>query len=58
MRNRLIVAIVRELYSEFLRAMIVKHVEQTDSVRDDKIVGLLDLLLDYSPVVQRGGQDG
>lgn len=57
MRNRMIVAIVRELYREFLREMIVRHVEQTDSKRDDLVVDILDLMLGYDSSFLKGGKD-
>ncbi len=58
MRNKIIIAILRQLYSEFLRDLIQGYVESTDTDKDDLLVAVLDLLLGYKPSVQKGGDNG
>lgn len=58
MRNRIIVAIIRQLYREFLRTMIVKHVQETETDKDNLVIGLLDMLLEYNATFQKGERDG
>ena len=58
MRNKIIIAILRQLYAEFLRDLIMGYVESTDTDKDDLLIALLDLLLSYKPSAQKGGEDG
>jgi len=58
MRNKIIIAILRQLYAEFLRELIMGYVESTDTEKDDLLIVLLDLLLGYKPSAQKGGEDG
>ncbi len=54
MRNKIIIAILRQLYSEFLRDLIEGYVESTETDKDDLLIVLLDLLLGYTPSVEKG----
>ena len=58
MRNKIIIAILRQLYAEFLRELIMGYVESTETEKDDLLIVLLDLLLGYKPSAQKGGEDG
>ncbi len=58
MRNRIILKFVGQLYQEFLRDLIVKQVEETDSEADDMIIGVLDLMFGYYPPFKKGGENG
>ena len=55
MRNKIIVIILRQLYVEFLRDLVIDKVAATETLRDDRIVDLLDQLLDYNRLVRKEG---
>ena len=58
MRNKIIVGILRQLYIEFLRELIVQHVEKTDTNKDDMIIHILDTLLVYHEPFVDGVSNG
>lgn len=47
MRMRVIMQLMKMLYREYLRGLLVEAVESTNSEWDDQVLELVDLIFDY-----------
>ena len=55
MREKLILALIREIYNGFIRELLIDAVHRTDNEWDDNLIALLDAILGDGRIpIQKG----